>query len=74
MSNRTNQRGTHDSGGKPLTTLRELARQRLDQRRVGPFRIDHEGLLREGFIAIGGPSGVVLLPVLDFDGAPSLRT
>ena len=67
MPNRTNQRGTHDSGGEPPITLRELARQRLDQRRVESFRIDHEGLLHEGFIAIGGPSGVVLLPVLDFD-------
>ena len=68
MPKNTNRRGTYDRGGEPLTTLRDLARQRLDQRRVGPFRIDHEGLLREGFIAIGGPSGVVLLPVLDFDG------
>ena len=67
MPKNANRRGTHDRRCEPLITLRELARQRLDQRGVGPFRIDHEGLLREGFIAIGGPSGVVLLPVLDFD-------
>ena len=55
--------------GRLLVTLRELARQRLDQRRIESFEgIDHEGLLRQGFIAIGGPHGVVLLPVLDFDG------
>lgn len=62
----------NDPGGSskrsPPPLLAELARQRLARRELATWQaIDHEGLRREGFEAIGGPGGFILLPLLDYD-------